>query len=181
MDLAPEKLMTAAGGVLLLVVGFLGRWVWERYWKKKDETSSRENSKLSSLELRMNAVEVRETERARHVGVLESNQNRLDGKVDALQTFWRTEFAKMGEQFQKFEEKVEYRLDNLRLELRGDQQKTEERLTGLFTAHQTRMHDRLNVIAADQARLLTEFVDGMVRNVGEPRPSPAQPPGGTPP
>lgn len=145
------------------VAGFVARWIWDRWWKKKDDSTSRQKS----LETRMDAVEIRETERQKHIGQLEANHNRLDGKLDGLQTFWRTEFSKLSAEFKAFEEKIDYRLDNFRLELRGDQQKTEDRLTELMTGHQTRVHDRLNAIASEQSKMLTEFVDRLVDKKGE--------------
>lgn len=157
--------------LLLALAGFLARWIWDRVWKKKDGDSTT----LKALGDRMTAVEIRETSRERNLGGLEANHNKLEGKVDALQTFWRSEFAKLTDQFKVFEEKVDYRLDNFRLELRGDQQKSEERLTALLTGHQARVHDRLNAISAEQAKMLSEMVDMLVERAGEPRPSPALP------
>lgn len=156
-----QSAAVAAGGSALFT--FILQWGWGRFWGKKDSASE----KVDALAARMIAVESKEEVRARLIGQLETNQNRLDGKVDGLQSFWRSEFTKLAEQFKTFEDKIDYRLDNFRLELRGDQQTMEERITKLFTEHQGRVHDRLNIIAADQARLLTDFVDKLVDKKAE--------------
>lgn len=167
-----DELVVGGGAA---ATGFVLKWLWDRFWRKKDDSTSKQRS----LESRMDAVEIRETERQKHIGQLEANHNRLDGKLDGLQTFWRGEFSKLSAEFSALEEKIDYRLDNLRLELRGDQQKTEDRLTELLTAHQARVHDRLNAISVEQAKMLNELVDMLADRAGEPRSSPPKT-GGTP-
>lgn len=162
MDLPKEQSAVLAAGLGALAT-FLLQWLWGRFWKKKDS----ESAGLSALETRVVAIEAKEEVRARLIGSLETNQNRLDGKLDGLQSFWRTEFTKLGEEFRALEGKIDYKLDNLRLELRGDTQKGEERLVTLLVEHQKRVHDRLNVIAADQAKMLKEFVDELVDKKAE--------------
>lgn len=161
-----EQLGGAAA--ITAVVGFLVRWAWDRWWRKRDEgeksekdTVAAHGGRLMALEGRVDAVEIREGERQKAIGRLEGDQARLEGKLGGLHDFWKTEFTNL---------RKELRDDHLKLrdELRQDQANTETRLTALMTGHQTRVHDRLNVIAADQAKLLTEFVDKMVdRKAGE--------------
>lgn len=106
-------------------------------------------------------VEAREETRQQAVGHLTAEHNRLEGKVVGLQDFWRSEFGKL---------RQELRDDQaaFRAELRTDQASMETRLTTLMTQHQQRVHDRLNVIASDQARMLNEFVDRLAdRKAGD--------------
>lgn len=143
------------------VVGFLLAFVWNRWWRRKDDreqsdkgTLKSHGEKLIALDGRITVVEARDDDRQSRVGRLELAQSNLEGKIGGLQDFWKSEFSSL---------RKELRDDHARLrdELRQDQANTETRLTALMTGHQQRVHDRLNVIAADQAKLLTEFVDSM--------------------
>lgn len=149
------------------IIGFLLAFSWNRWWRKRDDDeSSRKKAaqdhelsqnatltahggRLSGLESRMDAVEVREDARQQSIGRLEHGQNALEGRVLGLQDFWKSEF------------------NTLRRELREDQQRFEERIATMLQGHQQRVHDRLNVIAADQAKLLTDFVDRLVDKKAE--------------
>lgn len=190
MDLDAKEL---AAVVALPVAGFFARWVWDRLWKKKDDEASKRTTAAAAADKardsRMDALtdqittvvrkqevaEAKEGERARTLGIFETNLNRLDGKVDGLQKHWTGRFDKLEAEFKELENKVEYKLDNLRLELRGDQQRLEEKVVKLLGDHQGRIHDRLNAISVEQAKMLTEVVDLLVDKAGEPRPSPAVP------
>lgn len=194
MDLTAEK--TAIGSLLLLVVGFLVRWGWERFWKSKDTAIVDEkaaekarDTKVEAIEQRMQVVERRidavgaeAGSTAHKLGMLEATQNRLDGKVDGLQKHWTARFDKledeMKEGFRSLNDKVEYKLDMLRSELRGDQQGSEERILKIQMEHQKRVHDRLDAFGAAQAQALNQFFDRMLEDKSEPRPSPVRP-GGT--
>jgi hypothetical protein len=153
--------------VATAVAGFLVAFAWNRWWRKRDdrETSGKQTVKdhgnrLVVIEHWRTQVEVREEARQNSVGRLEVEHNKLEGKVVGLQDFWRSEFGKL---------RQELRDDQaaFRAELRADQSSMETRLTTLMTQHQQRVHDRLNVIASDQARMLTEFVDKLVEKQGE--------------
>jgi chromosome segregation ATPase len=195
--------LVALGGVTIGVAGFVARWVWERVWRKTDAQKEAEakakaatekarddrvnalDGQVAAVIRRQDVAEAKEAERARALGVLETNQNRLDGKVDGLQKHWTSRFDKLDDDvragFRAFDEKLEYKLDNLRMELRGDNQKLEERIVKLFGDHQQRIHNRLNEATAAYASSMTELVDRLVDRAGEPRPSPQAPPATTPP
>lgn len=195
MDLTPERLAAP----LLLAAGFLARWVWERLWRKKDAATAdakaaasaaekaRENRMdaveiaVTAIERRVGDAEAREKATGTHIGLLEANQNRLDGKVDGLQKHWTSRFDKledeMQEGFKLVNAKLDYRLDNLRMELRGDQQAAEDRLLKLLEGHRQGVHNRLNILAKEQADGLNQLLDDLVERIAEPRPSPARPPG----
>lgn len=143
------------------VVGFLLAFGWNRFWRRKDDseksaddTVKAQGGRLIALDQRVSAVEIREGERREAIGRLEHAQSNLEGKIGGLQDFWRSEFGKLRQELREDQ-------SAFRTELRADQANTEARLTTLLTEHQKRMHDRLNGIAADQARLLTQFVDDM--------------------
>lgn len=188
MDLGLRELIGC--GAVTATVGFLGRWAWERLWKKKDGAQDAAKKKDTEREKRVldlgdavdavihrqDVAEVREAERSKALGALESNLNRLDGKVDGLQKHWAARFDKLADEFKELENKVEYKLDNLRLELRGDQQKLEERLGSMLESHRHSVHNRLNEATAAQASALNDLFDRLVEKVAEPRPSPANPP-----
>lgn len=195
MDLTPEK--TAVASTVLVVAGFLGRWTWERVWRKKDGAADAKKAaekaqadKVEAVAQQVVAVDRRVDELRSQVGVnshvigeLQAQQNRLDGKVDGLQKHWTGRFDKledeMREGFKTLTEKVEYKLDNLRMELRGDQQRAEELQLKTLEAHQKRVHDRLNEATAAQASALNELMDKLVDRIAEPRPSPANHSGGS--
>lgn len=147
-------------------VGFLLPFAWNRWWRKRDdrETSDKQTVKehgnrLVVIEAWRVQVDTREESRQQTVGRLEVEQSRLEGKVVGLQDFWRSEFGKLRQELREDQQAF-------RAELRADQSSMETRLTTLITQHQQRVHDRLNVIAADQARMLTEFVDQLVDKKG---------------
>ncbi len=185
MDFGPKEL-TWLVGASTAFAGFLAHWAWDRWWHRKDHHDDAHSKavaaqfkdhgdRLTVVERNQIANDAREMERQRALGRLEGEQHRLDGKIDALQSFWRTEFTKLVEKFGSFEEKIDGRLDAFRLELREDQNTHEDRLTQMLNAHQTRVHDRLNAISAEQAKMLNEVVDMLVERAGEPRPSPTIP------
>lgn len=163
MSFTLEQLLGAvAAAVLLPTAGFLLRWWWERRWRKADAkvTSDGQDAKqhaerLGAVERRIDLIESKHEDRQQQIGRLESEHSVLAGKVVGLQEFWRGEFVNLRKELREDHQK-------LREELRQDQANTEQRLTVLMTGHQQRVHDRLNVIAADQAKLLTEFVDQIV-------------------
>lgn len=188
MDLTPEK--AAVMGTAFAIAGFLARWVWDRVWHKKDEAVKSDekqtaetarllvdhSNRLVIMESAVGLMKAQDAERLQSLGRTQSEVHRLDGKVDGLQTFWRTEFTKLAERFESFEEKVEKRLDNFRSELRSDQQSHEERITATVTEHQKRVHDRLNILASEQAAGFNRLFDELIERITEPRPSPAVPP-----
>ncbi len=134
--------------------------------------------RMQVVERRVDSVNASVETTAHKLGVLEATQNRLDGKVDGLQRHWTSRFDKledeMREGFKTINDKLEFKLDNLRLELRGDQQKTEEQLQRSLEGHRKSVHDRLDAAAAAQASMMNELVDKLVDRI-EPRPSPAMP------
>lgn len=170
---------------LSAVAGFLLSFAWQRWWRKRDDGQKAEESRLVTVEGRLGSIErrldvhdEREDARQQAVGALRTEQSKLAGKVDGLQEFWRTEFGALRKELR--DDQVRFQ-GELRAELRQDQNNFETRLTTLLTthleqerqerqAHQQRVHDRLNGIAADQAKLLTEFVDSMVEQKAEEPP-----------
>lgn len=156
----PERVtvFTAAAGVL----GFLLHWIWERFWRKKDKADESEAKtieahadRLIRVEGRLDKFDSNDAEKQRTLGRLEGEQHRLEGRVDGLQDFWRNQFDQLSE---KFDEKVA----SMREELRGDQKDLEGKVMSALATHQQRIHDRLNIITGEQAKLLTEFVDKLV-------------------
>jgi hypothetical protein len=144
------------------VVGFLVAFTWNRWWRRKDDHESSQSGaikthsdKIVVLEGRVNAIEIRDSDRQSTLGRLEEAQGRIEGKVGGLQEFWRGEFGGLRKELREDQARF-------RQELREDQKAFEDRMSTLLTGHQQRIHDRLNLIAADQAKLLTEFVDHMV-------------------
>ncbi len=162
LDQHPAVLAAATGAAV-----FLLQWSWNRWWSRKDshdrsekDTLKSHDSRLVALEKKMDVNEAqfkardqifeqRHAEQQKAFGKLETEQGILAGKVVGLQEFWRNEFNK------------------LRLELREDQNAMESRLAALLTGHQQRVHDRLNIIAADQSKMLADFVDRLVDKHGE--------------
>lgn len=174
MSLTRDQLLGAIAVVLLPTFGFLLKWTWDRWWRGKDrdaDATVRKKTELESkvidhadriarVEGRLDTSDLRADDRLKAISRLEVEQTKLEGKVVGLQDFWRSEFGNLRKELREDHQK-------LREELRQDQASTEQRLTALMTGHQQRVHDRLNVIAADQAKMLTEFVDTMVKKVGE--------------
>lgn len=149
------------------VAGFLLKWLWDRFWRKKDDGEASAASALKhhyeriiTIEKRVEANEVREGERQKALGRMEGEIQRLDGKVGGLQSFWTAKFERM-------EEKLESFRSELRSELRADQQAFEARLATMLNEHQKRVHDRLNETAAAQAMMINELIDKLVDKVGE--------------
>lgn len=156
-------LKLGAGGTGAFVV----RWLWERYWKKRDDFEGNamvqvqsHGERIVAVEKRLETGEVREGERQKLLGRMEGEINRLDGKIEGLQSFWRSKFEKL-------EEKLEERLDRFRVELKADQSAHEQRQSSTLDAHQKRVHDRLNEATAAQAQMINELVDKLVDRVGE--------------
>jgi hypothetical protein len=139
---------------------------WGRWWRRKD-TDDEKSSKATAdhgkrivvIEAWKVQLDAHEGSRQQQVGRLEAEQSRLEGKVVGLQEFWRSEFGKLRQELRDDQQAF-------RAELRADQSSMEARLTTLMTQHQQRVHDRLNVIASDQAQMLTEFVDRLVDKQG---------------
>lgn len=154
--------------ISLALAGFLLRFAYERWWRRKDESEKSDKTTLKDhgerlmvVERRLSVEESKNDDRQRALGRLEADQSVLEGKVIGLQDFWRSEFGNLRKELRDDQQK-------LRDELRHDQASIEGRLTVLLVEHQKRVHDRLNVIAADQAKMLTDFVDGLVEKKAEP-------------
>jgi predicted HicB family RNase H-like nuclease len=160
-------------GVASAVIGFLAKWLWDRFWHSRDASKKADaevvkghSVTLIALDKRVEAGELLERERQKALGRMEGEIQRLDGKVSGLQTFWTTKFEKM-------EERVEAKIEAIRTEIRSDQKAHEQRMTDSLEAHQKRVHDRLNEATAAQASMLNELIDKLVDKAtdenGEPK------------
>lgn len=158
-----SALKVVAGGI----GAFFVKWAWDRYWRARDQHDMHESEQLRAVadrivvaEKKLEAGEVRESERQRTLGKMEGEINRLDGKIEGLQAFWRTKFEKLEERFATG-------LESIRTEIRADQQAHETRQAGSLEAHQKRVHDRLNEASLAQAQMMNELVDKLVDKAGE--------------
>lgn len=162
LDQHPAVLAALTGAVV-----FLLQFAWNRWWRRKDsddqsqiDTLKKHGDRLVALERKVDlseaqvetrdrVAEQRHSDQQKAFGKLETEQGILAGKVVGLQEFWRNEFNK------------------LRSELREDTNAMESRLAALLAGHQERVHDRLNIISADQSKMLSDFVDRLVDKHGE--------------
>lgn len=158
MELEAKELVGGGGGIA--IAGFFAKWLWDRIWREKDgkkasvEATLKEHAdNFVEIVRRVDAAEYREGERQRQIGHLEARLGNLDGKIEGLQAFWRGEFEKL-------EAKIDKRLEAL-----------ESRIATSLAGHQGRVHDRLNAIAGEQAKMLEELLDKFVGRLEKEKPS----------
>lgn len=168
LEFSTQQALAAIAALLLPLFGFLLGFAWNRWWRRKDQRTDEAKSVVSEhgdrlvvIERRLDAADGREEHRQESIGQLKNEHSILAGKVVGLQDFWRNEFNSLRRELRDDASK-------LRDELRQDQANMENRLSQQLSGHQQRVHDRLNIIAADQAKMLNEFIDQLLEKRTKP-------------
>lgn len=108
------------------------KWLWDRKEKveekgetNRDKTIDGHDGRLTAVEKAVTELRLLHTEGQKDFGRLEVTTERLQEKLEGLQTFWRQEF-------EKFSDKMTQGMDRLRTDVRKD-----------FEEHRQLVHERM--------------------------------------
>lgn len=150
-DLTTIDIVGASAGVggAGTLVWALVRWSLNRNLAKDDAANQARDARLVThdaelrkLEGRLERFEARSDAQNRDIGRLESENGRLNGKIEGLQSDWRGKFEKLQEELRLRDE----RLVDMIHDAKSDNAKGIADLRSFLEEYRAASHDRLNEI-----------------------------------
>lgn len=150
------------GALIISLVNKLGGRVVDNEDKantKRDERLSALEGTVSAITERQSRFDERHNNLSRELGRAESENARLAGKVDGLQSDWRARFEKLQDELRLRDERLMERI----IEAKAENSKGLSELRETFESYRITMHERFNELTRLFVEQQREILDAEER------------------